>query len=342
MRPKVLLSGYYGFDNFGDESILELLVQNLASIGCDINILSKNPKKTFLLHAVNSSQSFSFFNLIKQLQWCDVLLSGGGSLLQDSTSVKSLVYYLFVIFLAKLFGKKVIIFAQGIGPIHNKLAFFLASLILKKCDYVSVRDEKSLFLLRGVGMMPDLVNDPVWSLKIESQVHENIVGIQLRGWKYLTESYIAELARIVAINFSDKNIKIFSLQDSIDLEVCRKFENYLKLRSPKIQSEIISNQTHDYLIKSFSKLEYLIAMRYHACLVGLKCGVKTLALNYDEKVEKLSRMAQIPCAPLDDPQKLQYYVDMMKELERKDIVAWANGVTYSFEKVNSHILAWTK
>ena len=154
----IAVSGYYGFDNFGDEAILNVLTKELKKNGHYVTVFSKNPAKTGFNLGVNSVYTFDFKNLIKTLKNADVLISGGGSLLQDATSLKSLFYYLFVIFIAQLFKKDVIIFAQGIGPINNILGKICTKILLRKCKYITVRDEKSLFRLRGWCLNPYLVS----------------------------------------------------------------------------------------------------------------------------------------------------------------------------------------
>ena len=132
MHKRIVISGYYGFDNFGDEAILSVLVNRLKNFGFEIVVLSSNPRKTSMNYFVNSIKSFDFFQVAGLLKQSNILISGGGSLLQDVTSLKSLVYYLWVIATALRYKKKVIIFAQGIGPIKNKIAEFFTLKILKK------------------------------------------------------------------------------------------------------------------------------------------------------------------------------------------------------------------
>ena len=208
MVKKVVISGYYGADNFGDEAILETLIQRLKKNEADITVISTNPDKTSKTHNVNSIKSFALSKVIKQISKSDVLISGGGSLLQDVTSVKSLFYYLFVIFVAQFFKKEVIIFAQGIGPINNKIGEFFTKKLLKKCRWVSVRDEKSLFLLRGWGIKTELVCDPLYDLELAASNSENRVGVQLRSFKTLSEKLLITLANRIAIDFSDKEIEV--------------------------------------------------------------------------------------------------------------------------------------
>ena len=85
---KILISGYYGFDNFGDEAILKVLLEKLKD--CDVTVLSANPRKTFDTYGVHTVYTFSIEHVLKEIAYCDVLISGGGSLLQNVTSSKSL------------------------------------------------------------------------------------------------------------------------------------------------------------------------------------------------------------------------------------------------------------
>ena len=115
MTKKICISGYYGFDNFGDETILKVLTEQLKKFekSSEITVFSSNPLKTENLYNVKSVYSFDLLSVVKELLRCNYLISGGGSLLQDVTSNKSLIYYLGVIAVALFFRKKVIIFAQG-------------------------------------------------------------------------------------------------------------------------------------------------------------------------------------------------------------------------------------
>ena len=108
---KYLVSGYIGFDNFGDEAIARVLIEKLKQKNAEkITLISSNPTKTRQLHNVESCGMFQFFAPLKET---DVLISGGGSLLQDVTSLKSLMYYLCIIMIAQILRKKVVILGGG-------------------------------------------------------------------------------------------------------------------------------------------------------------------------------------------------------------------------------------
>ncbi len=335
MAKKICISGYYGFDNFGDEGILGILVQNLfqMDIENEVTVFSSNPDKTSKRYEVNSVKTFDVVGILNSLEKCDVLVSGGGSLLQDATSLKSLIYYLWVIFMAYYYKKKVIIFAQGIGPINNPIARFVTKMLLKKASYISVRDEKSLYMLRGWGLKTELVSDPMWNLELEDRNPQCRVGIQLRSWKTLSDEFVLALARRVGEKFSDKEVYIYSFQDSQDYDVCKKFQNYLSLCNDTIKSTLIYQRSNKEMIDSFKNLDVLIAMRYHACLLALKYGIPTLPVSYDEKVEKLAKELEIDFLTLKDIEKINEALEGLKNLEMGEVNEKVKSMRLDFTPV---------
>jgi len=298
-KKRFVLSGYFGFKNFGDEAILSVLVHKLKEYNHRITVISSDPKYTMSkFKHIRSVYTFKLADVVAAIAKSDYLISGGGSLLQDVTSLKSLIYYLFVIFTGLILGKKVIIFAQGIGPISNPFGKFLTKTLLKHCKYVSVRDEKSLNLLEDWGIHADLVCDPVFSINPEQQIKTNTVAVQLRDFRTLSEDFIDRLAQKVVNEFSDKNIEIYAFQNSIDLGVCKRFERALNLLNPDIKTVVYSDLKDEEIILALAKAEYLIAMRFHAIIVGLLAGCKILAIDYDIKVRRIADEFGLPLLDL--------------------------------------------
>lgn len=332
---KVAISGYYGFKNFGDEAILGVLVNHLKQLkDVDITVFSSDVDYTSKTYSVNSVKRFDLKNVIKTIRNSDVLISGGGSLLQDVTSLKSVVYYSLIIALGLLFNKKVIIFAQGVGPLNKKVSQLIVSNLLKNCSLVTVRDEKSLALLRNWGINADLVCDPIYSLDVVQEFNENALGVQLREFKTMNYNLLHKLALFIAEKFSDKKIEIFSLQESQDLELCKNFENILKTLNPEIKTEIVT----DSIVNRISKLSYLIAMRFHAILVALKCGIKTCAINYDVKVEKLANEANIPLISMDAHENFETIYKKLENLNKDDLLKFSNSKVFNWTKFDELLI----
>jgi len=326
---KVLISGYYGFDNFGDEAVLGILLNKLK--GCDITVLTSDPRKTFNTYGVHCVNSFSQ-KVINEILKCDVLISGGGSLLQNATSDASLIYYSSIIKMAQIARKKVIIFAQGIGPITGFWQTWGTKRILKKCNYISVRDEDSLNLLKSWGIKnANLVCDPVYSLPVKQMEHSSRIGLQLRKYNTLTDNLFDNIVSQVKSRYFTRDIELISLEDNMDVGISEVFMNKLKYVDPKINVKIIKGLTQDEKIRHIASLDCLIGMRFHACLIAIKHGVKTLAINYDPKVENLAKSAGIPMLDMDN-KKNDYYkaFDDMENLSRWNLMDWAKSQQFGW------------
>lgn len=291
MTKKICISGYYGFDNFGDETILKILIENLKKFDCNpqITVFSSNPAKTSKLYDVNSVQSFNLLKILKELLTCNCLISGGGSLLQDATSKKSLIYYLGILFLSQLFRKKTVIFAQGIGPINDKFLAKLTAILLKNAHNITVRDDNSLALLKEWNIPAKKCYDPVWNININKNNNSNKIGIQLRDFHSITPEFIIRLASCINKYYDRKEIFIFSLQNKLDLEICNTLRNELLNINKNLCVKVVENNSNEEVISNISQMDEIIAMRYHACLIAIKAGIKLLPVNYDIKVENLAR-----------------------------------------------------
>ncbi len=328
---KILISGYYGFDNFGDEAILGVLINHLR--GNDITVLSSNPEKTGRTHNVNSLNSFNPKLIVERLPKFDMLISGGGSLLQNVTSNKSLFYYCGLINIMASLKKDVVIFAQGIGPVKGFWGKLIVKSALKKCKYISVRDVKSQELLKSWGIESNLVCDPIFDLNVPTPKRTRKVGIQLRKFASLTDELFDEIIKQVALKFSDREIELICFQDSEDEGISKVFLNKLKKKNPTINANIIKNLTNKEVIEKVSEYDYLIGMRFHACLLGLKYGIKTLAISYDPKVETLAKNANIPYLVMDS--KKNDYKKAFEDLEKLspfNLLNFANSQEFDWIK----------
>jgi len=305
---KYLISGYIGFDNFGDEAIARVLTSHLKKINAEkITVLSSNPTKTSEIHDVNSEHYMKFFKPILE---SDVLISGGGSLLQDVTSLKSLIYYLAIITTALVFNKKVIIFAQGFTPFKTKIGKFFTGYILKFCHNISVRDVKSQQILDSLNIKSKLVSDPVFGIETPKIDKKEGIGVQLRSFHTLDDYFLNCLADKISVKFQNEKIKLFSLQDNLDLPVIKKFAQMLESRNLKV--EIYDKLSINNAIYELSKLEYLIGMRFHSSLVAAKAGVKVLGINYDIKVMNLANSIGFPIIGLNQDNFENEFNEFMK------------------------------
>ncbi|NLC07142.1 MAG: polysaccharide pyruvyl transferase CsaB, partial [Syntrophomonadaceae bacterium] len=186
----IVLSGYYGFDNAGDEALLAAISGTLRELKPEINIvvLSASPRRTQELHGVAAVSRFNPISLIQTLKRADLLISGGGSLLQDVTSWRSILYYLGVVTLALILGRPVMFYAQGIGPIRRPWARWLTRVIANRVRLITVRDQDSLNELKNLGITkpPAYVTaDPVLGMRAAAGLTEKKTGIKTENSLFL-------------------------------------------------------------------------------------------------------------------------------------------------------------
>lgn len=74
-------------------------------------------------------------------------------------------------------------------------------------------------------------------------------------------------------------------------------------------------------------------MRYHACLLALKYGIPTLALSYDEKVEKIAQRFNLPCSFLDENEDLEVMFESLKSLQQREILDKAKECVFDFSDI---------
>ena len=177
----VVLSGYYGFNNAGDEALLAAIAGTLRELKPELKIivLSASPTQTQRLHGIEAVSRVNPFALIKTLIRADLLISGGGSLLQDVTSWRSILYYLGIVTLGLILGTPVMFYAQGIGPIRRPWARWLTRVIANRVQQITVRDEDSRRELQflGVTVPPIRVTaDPVLGMSFNLKIDKDDIS----------------------------------------------------------------------------------------------------------------------------------------------------------------------
>ena len=298
---KIVISGYYGFANAGDEAMLTAIVRSLrsAEAAVDLTVISGNPHNTATKHQVASIHRFSPLKIYSALANCDLLLSGGGSLLQDVTSKKSLLYYLAIILLGNLLNKKVMLFAHGIGPIRSGILRKLTKFVCSKADLITVRDTDSLVELERLGVALEKVRltaDAVLTLaqadkaqgiallkKFNVSQEKPIVAISVRSWGN-GDKYLQEMAKAADALAAQQKVQIvlLPLQYPADVTACKRLQQFMQHKDAVILDAAFDTEQFLALMGSFS---LLIGMRLHALIFAAVMDVPFIALSYDPKID---------------------------------------------------------
>ena len=294
---RILLAGYFGMGNLGDEAILEgeLTYIKKEISDWEISVLSGNPEKTKETFLCPSYNRASLREIFKAVSLCDLFVLGGGGIFQDITSFRSLLYYLFLLELAKMKRKKVAVFTVGIGPLRRRISDFLVRRALLRADLVSLRDTHSFnWAIERAINKAFLCADASFLLpppaKREKQKE---IGVSIRPWRGLESEEIKKFLMEIHKNGYTISFIVFNPEDrELSCQLISEIKgNLLEPQSPKEALELLAG------------MEGTIAMRLHCAILSTIAGTPFLAISYDPKVKSYARELGQPFLSLEDISK---------------------------------------
>jgi polysaccharide pyruvyl transferase CsaB len=299
-RYDAIISGYYGFKNIGDDAMLMAIIDNLKMYRKDMRILvlSKNPLETSLIYNVDSINRFNLLKILSMMKKSKLFINGGGSLIQDNTSTRSLIYYLAMIWLAKKQGMKVMIYANGIGPLNRERNRKLTGKIVDRVDVITLRENLSYNELKNLKInKPEIMvtADPALTINPESvehinqlflneeiDPHQQFIGISVRKWvnheKY--EGVIAETADYIVDKYGITPLFI-AMHYPEDLAIIDNIISKMKNKSCVIRKKPSVSE----MLGIIAKTQMLIGMRLHALIFAASLGIPIVGMVYEPKVE---------------------------------------------------------
>ncbi|WP_425058461.1 hypothetical protein SCACP_31130 [Sporomusa carbonis] len=297
----IVVSGYYGFANAGDEAMLAAMIEALTDIEPNINItvISGDPDDTRRRHGVSAVYRLNYPEIARIMSKSHLLISGGGSLLQDVTSDRSLYYYLSIMMLAKKLGKPVMLYAQGIGPVQGALAKGAMRYIGNMVDLITVRDEGSFEELKRLKVTAPPVYvtaDPVLAMHpVDKQTGRSIlkkhgqegaaplVGLSVREWKDWSH-YKQVLAQAADMMVEELGARVVFLpmQWPDDLSVSQKIAARMKNKAGVLPGEYTTSE----LLSLVGNLDLLIGIRLHALIFAAVMHVPMAGISYDPKIDR--------------------------------------------------------
>jgi polysaccharide pyruvyl transferase CsaB len=301
---QALLCGYYGEHNIGDDALLAALLQQLPS-GWTPLVTGYDQAELEQRFGVATCPRRSLKAVLAALGRCQALVLGGGSLLQDATSWRSLLYYLALIGAARLSGKPVLLWGQGLGPLRRRSSRLLVRLALPLVTASSWRDPASAAQVRRWGVSCLEGSDPVWSLPpLAWRGSGGPIVLCFRStpllgpaqWRQVLEA-LAELA-----TSSDRQVLWLPFhrgQDSGLLE---------RLKAEGLVPEALAARSRECQVTSpeqamqvFAGAGLVLAMRLHGLILAAQASAPCCALSYDPKVAAAAQAIACPCLDLERP-----------------------------------------
>ena len=291
-RPEVLISGYYGFSNAGDDALLASITQGLRARGIR-RIAALSRVGVHPAAGVRGVNRFDLFAVRRELRRAKLLISGGGSLLQDATSSRSLLYYTAVIRMAHRAGVPVMIFANGIGPLTKEANRRRARQVVELADYVSVREDASALELVRMGIPREKIcvtADPVYRTGVtgERKPGEYIV-LSLRETADKTDTRRTEDAAVGALREICRtwglDAVLLPMQPMYDHDICTRVA--ARLAESGVEASVAPSADQASVRHLIGGARLVVGMRLHALIFATAAAVPSLALSYDPKIDAL-------------------------------------------------------
>lgn len=268
--PLAVVCGYYGFGNAGDGAMLCALLRGVRRKIEDASlcVMSNCPRETSRELVVASVHRYNIFRIARELKKSGLLIFGGGNLLQDKTSRRSLAYYKFILKLAKYCGAKIAIYSNGLGPLSPGASRRIVPL-LKSADHVSIRDGESYDFCLENGIDAVRVADPAFSLEQRKTANERggYFVVVPKKEKDADEADICRFTEYVRSKYGLSPVfaAMYSSQDKL---FCKKL-------AKKCGGILIEDGASDYEVMSsyLGGAEFVVASRLHAlvCACAVSC-----------------------------------------------------------------------
>lgn len=307
---RVVLSGYYGFNNVGDEAVLAATIAALRERrpGVEIAVLSASPEATGRAFGVEGVSRASPQDLVRVLRGCDLFLSGGGSLFQDVTSWRSPWYYLGVLALARRLCRHTAIYAQGVGPLRGRAIRSAVRRQLSAVDLITLRDRESLSFLASLGVDrppavltgdPALLLTPEWSARVAAETSawgDGLpLGLALRSWR--GDPWVEDLASAARTLVERHGARwiCLAMQRPGDLALAERMAARIGPGARVVRAPLAPRE----MLALVGRLALVVGMRLHALVFAAAQGVPLISLAYDPKVGAFARELGEPLLDLE-------------------------------------------
>ena len=300
-RESIVICGAYGRGNAGDDAILKAIVQEMRALDPErtICVMSRRPRETRLIYRTGAIYTFNVFAVLRRFRRAALYINGGGSLMQDVTSTRSIWYYCYTLRAAKKRGCKVMMYGCGIGPINRtgnrKMA---ARIIDRSVDRITLRDDNSRALLADMGVTrpdirvsadPTIILDPapreVVNLALEQSGIDpagRYIGFGLRHWKGL-DAALPEIA--AAANYAYEKhglIPVFvPIEFPSDLTPAERVGALLRCPWHAVRTR----QPIEVTIGILARMKAVVGIRLHSLMFSAGQGVPVVGMSYDIKVD---------------------------------------------------------
>ncbi len=300
MSSNLLLAGYFGCGNLGDDAILMGLTEGLEREDVELTMLSGAPEESFRNYGIPSIARRDTRQLQSAIERCDLLVFPGGSVFQDVTSVRSPAYYADLVRRAKKAKKKVVLLSQGVGPLKSFFGRRAAVYAFNAADAAVVRDPDSAALLKEIGVRSPVRLGADLSFLMKPRLASEMGEFKVGGMKTvgIAPRPYGRHAKAITKLFGDLARRLFEANFMpVLIEMDRHEDGPLIYDISKQQGgkvpDIRKLDTPMQVQQRMSRMEAVIAMRLHAGILAANVFVPPFMVSYDPKVTAFAKMLEL-------------------------------------------------
>ena len=300
-RPGIMLCGYFGAGNAGDDATLSTVLSHIkgAFPGTPVAVVAAGKKR--MQDGAEYVGRMDILSLLRRMRRARLFLLCGGSLIQNSTSTRSLAYYRFLQRAAKRRGCLTGIYGGGVGPLRGGRAGEIAERLLSSLDFACLRDKESLEFVSQYCPNAMLGADPALDFAESGNEYkrERVLTVSLRPFprgergKVFFESVLRAVRTVAEKEGLALRFVAFSPDDE---KICSRF-------AKECSAEFVKCESFEDAYRAVASSEKVIAMRLHAAVFAVSSCTPAVCLAYDPKVSSFASEAGLPsveASPCED------------------------------------------
>ncbi|MFR8285989.1 MAG: glycosyltransferase [Christensenellaceae bacterium] len=321
-RREIVIAGAYGCGNRGDELMLENLLRDgrAAAPECAVTVLSHRPKETARRFDADSLYYLNVPAIRRRMKSARALVFGGGNLLQDATSRRSLAYYLALLRKGKQSGCRTLLYGAGLGPLSPR-GWAKCTAALNKCaDTLVFRERESLAAAREHGInAPELIlgADGAGETSVSAAPRENVLFVcprRGRGAPPFPTEYARAAAEIAAKR--GWKLRYIAMNVRQDLPLCRALVSETGGEAAAAPEDTVA------LARLFASARLTVSMRLHALTLSYLAGTPAFGIDGDGRIAAFAKECGIPYRAVEECGDIAVALEEALTAETPDAAIW--------------------
>ena len=319
---RVLITGYYGMKNTGDDAMAYCLVRGIHRFRPDLEITIAASGGMVLPESSRDRVAFVPRRpgaVVRELRNCQAVIWGGGTALfhypgRNWKWFRMLARQAVLFRMARVLGKKVFLVGIGLGPFHARWSRLLAKYAVDAAEHVSLRDRAGYAFAESWGLdgraiegfdLSALLLDSRETSGTRPRGQGRVLGLSLLPFYEVFHNdashdlslrrHFADSIRACLSIYDDLTIRLFVFKgpdkdhdEGFLQSLCRELDAGYRVR-------VVSyNPDPRRRLEEVAQCHFFMGMRLHASIFAYLCDLPMIVLDYHAKCRAFHDQVQLP------------------------------------------------